>query len=141
MEAKGRIDVRTVATRGGLRSIHTTHTLTPRRGGGGQDTPMATSRKEGPRHITEKANSQPSSCPCCAEKHKLLGYTTKYTGMAIYSQLSRARTLHTSDTRESIRMPTGHPVSTDAPDRALMQLMPSTLQNERRQRFESKYGH
>ena len=61
--------------------------------GGGQDTPMATSGKEGPRHITEKANSQPGSCPCCAEKHKLLGYTTKYTGMAIYSQLSRARTL------------------------------------------------
>ena len=33
MEAKGRIDVRTVATRGGPRNIHTTPILTPRRGG------------------------------------------------------------------------------------------------------------
>ena len=61
-------------------------------GGGGQDTPMATWGK-GLGTTQRKLPHNPVLAYVVLKKHKLLGYTTKYTGMAIYSELSRARTL------------------------------------------------
>ena len=94
MEDKGRIDVRTVATRGGPRNIHTTPILTPRRGGvGGRIRPWPPQGWKGLGTTRRKPPHNPALAHVVLKKHKLLGYTTKYTGMAIYSELSRARTL------------------------------------------------
>ena len=92
MEDKGRIGVRTVATRGGPRNIHTTPILTPRRGEG-RGHPWPSQGWKGLGTTQRKLPHNPVLAHVVVKTHKLLGYTTKYTGMAIYSQLSRARTL------------------------------------------------
>ena len=94
MEDKGRIDVRTVATRGGPRNMHTTPILTPRRGGvGGRIRPWPPQGWKGLRTTRRKPPHNPVLAHVVLTRHKVPCYTTKCTGMARHKVLSRARTL------------------------------------------------